>query len=250
MLPVLPEKIGSLRDFWDDASEKFGSETDGHFKLFGVRNVIVFLETIKGKGDYIVTFMRSTDSLDQTIKGLFGSDVPCSKYFDERFKDFTGIYLSHAENVPKLELLMDWQETHEFLEERNMLEMPWCVTAPLLPGKAEEVVKYSKEAATRRDEWVKVLRDHDVVRNLTFLQRTPHGDFVVKYTVTSSPLDKLMEKFLACDQEVCKVARQFAKDVTGIDFSDPQNMPDLRLLFKWDEQRGFDTAEQVIAYSE
>lgn len=250
LLPVLPDKIGEARDFWDDAGERFGSEIEGHLKLFGVRNIMVFLETIPGKGDYLVTFMRSTDGLDRTIRGLFGSDIPCAKYFAAKFLDFTGIDLSKAGNAPKLEQMMDWRETHEFIEERNMLKMPWCATAPIMPGKTDEFRKYIKEAMARRGDWEKMLRDHDVVRNLVFLQHTPQGDFIVKYTVISSPLDELLKAFLACDQEMCTAARRFVSDITGIDFGDPRNLPDLRLLFKWDEQRGFDTAEQVIAYTE
>jgi len=250
MLPVQRGKAGSLRDFWDDAGEKYGTDTDGHFKLFGVQKLLAFMQTMPDDREYLVMYMRTSDTLDKTLKGLFGKDLKCSKHLTSRFKDFTGVDLSKSENLPRLERLFDWKETREFLEERQMNKMPWCSTAPILPGKTQATMKYMKDAMSRRSEWEKLLRDHDVVRNLAFIQHTSQGDYVVKYTVASSPLADLVTAFTSCSHEMCNTARSMAKELTGLDMTNQKNMPDLKLLFKWDDTVGFQTAEQSIAYTE
>ena len=111
-------------------------------------------------------------------------------------------------------------------------------------------MKYMKDAMSRRSEWEKLLRDHDVVRNLAFIQHTSQGDYVVKYTVASSPLADLVTAFTSCSHEMCNTARSMAKELTGLDMTNQKNMPDLKLLFKWDDTVGFQTAEQSIAYTE
>lgn len=251
MLPILPEKAGKVRDFWDDAHEKFSAEIEGHFKLFGVREVQVFLQSMPDDRYYMTMYLRSGDDTSKTLNHIFGSSVGCSKFFTDHFRDFTGLDMSKAENWLKPQVLMDWRETHEYLEERNMVEMPWCYAAPLKPGMTDRVLRlvdeYSKPGTA---DWTKMLRDHDVVRNMSCLQRTQQGDFIVKYIVASNTLEELMKAFLDCNDELCNRSRQMALELTGIDYSDPKNLPGLRLLFKWDDRQGFVTAEQQIAYTE
>lgn len=250
MLPVQQQKLGSFRDFWDDANEKYSMDFDGHFKLNGVQKAMVFLQSMPDEREYMVMYLRSKEGFEKTFRGIFSSDLKCSKYLAARFADFTGIDLSRPENVPELERLIDWTEKREFLEERQMLQMPWCYAAPILPGKTEDLLKYSKEAASRRGEWEKLLRDHDVVRNLSCLQHTKQGDFIVKYVLASNTMEYLLKAFLACSHEMCSMAWNMSRELTGIDFSDPKNLPDVKLLFKWDEIMGFETADQLIAYTE
>jgi hypothetical protein len=158
--------------------------------------------------------------------------------------------MTKPENTPRLELLMDWKETHEFIEERNMLRMPWGYTVPVKQGKTADLMKYVGQMMPKRSEWEKLLREHDVIRDVTFLQHTKQGDFLVKYIVASNTLEDLTKAYMTCTHEMCGTARKFAKDITGIDFSDPKNMPEVRLVLKWDEKEGFETADQLIAYTE
>ncbi len=251
ILPILPHKIGNVRDFWDDVSEKYGNELDGQFKLFGVQKALVFLQTMPEKGDFMVMYLRSRDGFDKTFKEIFGSGMKCSKYFTDQFKDFTGLDLSKKENVPKVEVLWDWTDTHEYLEEKKMLKMPWCFAAPIKPGKTGELLKLAGEMGkSKMSEIESMFRHHDIVRSLTCLQHTPQGDFIVRHILASNPLDELVLAFTTCKEEMCSMAKKLAIEYMGIDFSQQKNVPNVNLLFKWDEQLGFQTAEQTIAYTE
>ena len=251
MLPVQRLKAGNVRDFWSDANEKFSSDFDGHFKLFGVQKVLTFLQTMPDERDYMVMYMQSRDSLDKTFKGLFTSDLPCSKYFSRKSLELTGVDLSKSVNIPKMELLMDWTESHELLEERQMLQMPWCFAAPVKTGKTQDLLKFTKDMTmSRLSDIVKLFRDHDIVRRVTYLQHTSQGDFIVGYMVASNPLDELIKSMGSCTHEICDMVRKADMEYIGINYSDPKNIPDLKLLFKWDDTVGVQTAEQLIAYTE
>ena len=251
MLPVLQHKAGNVRDFWDDVSEQYGSDTDGHFKLLGIEKALVFLQTIPGKGDFMVMYLRSRDNLDKTLKGLFSSDLKCSKYLAGQFKDFTGVDMSRSENLLKPQLLMSWMDNREYLEERNMLKMPWCFAMPIKPGKTDSALKFFNETMKPlMGDMEKLFRDHDIVSRLAFLQRTQQGDFIVNYMLASNALDELVMSLTTCSHELCSIIRKNCMDFTGLDFSDQKNLPNVNLLFKWDSMLGFQTAEQTIAYTE
>ncbi len=251
MLPVQHDRLGSLKNFWDDAAEKYSADIDGHLKLAGVQKAQVFLQTMPDERDYMVIYMQSRNSLERTLKGVFGSDLTCSRNLSGRFAEFTGLDLSKAENLPKLELLMDWSERREFLEERQMLQLPWCVAVPVNRGKTDDLRKLIDDVSRSRvGDVEKLLRDHDVLRALRYLQRTPQGDFMVGYVLSSSTFEGLAGSIASCTGELCGLVKQAAADYFGIDLSDPKSLPDLKLLFKWDETVGFQTAEQTIAYTE
>jgi hypothetical protein len=250
ILPIMPHKIGNVRDFWDDVSEKFGEDTVDQFKGVGIRRILAFLQAMPEKGDYMVIFMQSADSLGQTLQEMFATDDEYSKYLAEQFMDFTGIDLSKEENVPKLELLMDWRDENLFGEQKKMLMMPWCFTVPLKQGKTEEALRFIEMGKSRMPDVEKMLRDHDIIRSLSYLQSTPRGDFIVRHILASKPLDELVMDFVGCNDKFCTMAREKAKELTGIDLSDPDHLPHVELLFKWDERHGFETADQIIAYTE
>ncbi len=251
ILPILPHKLGNVRDFWDDVSEKYGSEADSHFKLNGVHRAIAFLQDISEKGDFLLIFMQSRNSLERTLRDLFASNMECSRYLTEQFKDFSGIDMSREESFPRLELLDDWMETREYMEERGMLTMPWCFALPLKEGKADDVLRFVRDAKkSMAGDIESMLRHHDVVRRLAYLQRMPQGDFVVVHLLASNPLDELVMAMTSCSDKMCSFGRNKIIEFTGIDLSDQKNVPKVELLFKWDESHGFETADQIIAYTE
>ncbi len=251
ILPILPHKIGNVRDFWDDVSEKFRGDTEDQLKGVGVKRLLAFLQVIPYTGDFLVIYMESSDSLDKTLSEMFSTDTECSKYLADQFKDFTGVDMSKEENYPKLQMLMDWKDTHEYLEEKTMLQQPWAFTMPLKAGETEDFLKLMKEVSqTRMGDVENMLRHHDIVRSLAYLQRTSRGDFIVRHILASNPLDDLIAAFVSCDRESCRNIREKALKYFGVDISDPKNMPHVELLFKWDEAHGFETAEQTIAYTE
>lgn len=251
ILPILPHKIGNVRDFWDDVSEKFRGDTEDQLKGVGIKRLLVFLQAIPYKGDFMVIYMEPSDSLGKTLSEIFTTDVEFSKYLTDQFKDFTGIDMSKEENVPKLQLLMDWKDSHEYREEKNMLKQPWAFTMPLKQGETDNLLKLVGEVGrTRMGDVENMMRHHDIVRSLTYLQRSLQGDFIVRHILASNPLDDLIASFVACDQESCRSVRNLASKYFGVDVSDPNNMPHVELLFKWDESHGFETANQTIAYTE
>jgi hypothetical protein len=251
ILPILPHKIGNVRDFWDDVSEKYRGDTEDQFKGVGIKRMLAFLQAMPEKGDFLIMFMQSADSLAETLHAMFATDIEYSKYLTEQFKDFTGVDLSKEENTPKLRLLMDWKDSREYLEEKNMLKMPWCFVASIKPGKTDDLLKLlTKVGKSRMSEIEDLLRHHDIVRSLTYLQHTLQGDFIVRHILASNPLDELIMAFTSCGDKMCNYVKGMAMEFTGIDFSDPKNLPHVELLFKWDEAHGFETAEQTIAYTE
>ncbi len=251
ILPILPHKIGNVRDFWDDVSEKYRGDTEDQLKGAGIKRLLAFLQEIPDKGDFMVIYMESTDELARALNEMFSADIEYSKYLAGQFKDFTGIDLSREENVPGLQLLMDWRDARQYIEEKGMLQQPWSFTVPLKPGKTEDFLKLIGEVGrTRMGDVENMFRHHDIVRSIAFLQRAPEGDFVVRHILASNPLDELIASFTACGNATCSYIRKMGQEYFGVDLSDPKNLPHVELLFKWDEAHGFETAEQTIAYTE
>jgi hypothetical protein len=250
LLPVLPHKLGNVRDFWDDVSEKFRDEMEDQLKGVGIKRILAFLQAMPEKGDFLIIFMQSADGLGQTLQEMFATDDEYSKYLTEQFKDFTGIDLSNEANAPDVELLFDWKDRQMYREEKDMLTMPWCFGVPLKPGKTDEVYRLIERSKAMIPEVEKIARDHDIIRSLSYLQHISGGDFILRHIVASTPLDDLISKFVSCDDEICKKSRAMAMEMTGLDLSDPDQQPHVELLFKWDDRHGFETADQVIAYTE
>lgn len=251
ILPVLPHKIGNVRDFWDDASEKFRGDTEDRLRGVGIKRILAFLQVMPVEGDFMILFMQSADSLDKTLKEMFATDIEYSKYLKDQFIDFSGVDMSREENVPKLELLTDWTDTCQYFEEKNMLMKPWCYAVPIKQGKTDDAMNFFNELKwSRLGEIEAVLREQNVLRRLAFLQRSPQGDFIVQHILTSQSLDELLVNVTSCDAKICNFVKEGLKNFSGIDFSDQRNVPKVELLFKWDEKDGFKTAEQIIAYTE
>jgi hypothetical protein len=195
--------------------------------------------------------VEPTDSLDRTLGEIFTTDVEFSKYLVDQFEDFAGVDMSKEESAPELQLLMDWKEPRQDIEEKDMLEQPWAFTMPLEQGQTEGFIRLTEEVVrTRTSDLERAFRHHDIVRSLAYVQRTPQGDFVVRHIMASKPLDDIIRDFVSCDGESCRNIRDKASKYFGVDISDPDNMPHVELLFKWDESHGFETAEQTIAYTE
>ncbi len=251
IMPILPHKIGNARDLWDDVSEKFRSDTEDRLKDTGIKRLLVFLQTMPEKGDFMVFFMQSRDDLEKTLSRAFSGENEYSKYLTTNCKDITGMDMSKRENMPKIEKVFDWSDTHEYIEEKDMLLKPWSFALALLPGKVEEARSiFNEQKGPQRGEMEKFLRDQDVVRRISFLQRTSQGDFIIHHYLMSQYLDEFINKLASCGQEICDSVRKVSMSITGKDLTDVKNTPKVELLFKWDEKNGFKTAEQIIAYTE
>lgn len=251
ILPIMPHKIGNVRDFWDDAGEKYRDDTEGQLKGVGIKRMLVFLQAIPEKGDFMVFFMQSADRLDRTLLEMFSGNTEYSKRLKEDFKDLTGVNMAKEENMPKIEMLADWADRCEYLEEKNMLKMPWCYAIPIKRGRSEELKNFASNMTwSKGGEIEQMLREYDIVRRLSFLQHAREGDFVVQHILTTHPLDELLMSVSSCDSKLCDDARKAIKEFCEVDVTKQENVPKVELLFKWDEKNGFKTAEQIIAYTE
>ena len=252
ILPIKPHKIGNARDMWDDVSEKYGSDTEDRLKGTGIKRMLVFLQTLPDKGDFMVFFLQSADSLDKTLSGVFAADTEYSKHLADQFKDITGMDMSKKESFPDIEKIADWREKHEYIEEKGTFaKMPWSYAVPVKSGKTAALKEYVKNMmGSRSTEIEKMLREHDIMRRITFLQHTHMGDFIVQHILTTHPLDELLMGMSSCDSKLCSEARKAIGEYIDFDFTKQDNVPNVELLFKWDEKHGFETADQIIAYTE
>ena len=170
----------------------------------------------------------------------------------DKFKEISGIDRSSMlKNVQKIEKLYDWKDSKLFLEERDTLKMPWAWATPILAGKTEDVKQFWK---TRREEHSKDAEDHFKSLNITmmqaYLQHLPQGDFLIQYMCATEQLDKVLLKCMSGDTKSSKFVKSEYMKFSGIDFTKEANLPDLQLIFSWNDVQGFQTTAQEIAYTQ
>jgi hypothetical protein len=92
---------------------------------------------------------------------------------------------------------------------------------PLLPGKTEQFKRFNQEmAGPHRSEFEASLQRQGVTREVVSLQQTPQGDMGIVYF--EAPDIPHVFETLARSQEPFDVwFREQAKDITGVDFSQP-----------------------------
>ncbi len=248
--PILPHKIGDVKDLIDDMCEKRRGDMEQHMHQIGVKKVLAFIQSMQA-GDFIVEYLEMTDDLEKTMEKSASIDTTFQEYAD-KFKEISGIERSTMiKNAQKIEKLYDWNDSKLFLEERDTLKMPWAWATPILPGKTEDVKRFWN---TRREEHSKDAEDHfknlNVFRMQAYLQHLPQGDFLVQYMCASDQLDKVLVKCMSADSKSSKFVKSEYMKFSGIDFTKEANLPDLQLIFSWDDVQGFQTTAQEIAYTQ
>ena len=96
---------------------------------------------------------------------------------------------------------------------------------PILPGKKDkwlEMMKQVNEGAASKE--FKASRESVGVHERSFLQETPHGDFVILTFEGDNPAESFAKMMSEMDADFA----EFAKDVHGLDMSGPApEMPQL-----------------------
>ena len=91
--------------------------------------------------------------------------------------------------------------------------------APLLPGKTEEWRRWIGELNGSRKQEFDDSRRRIGVRERTFLQTTPQGDFVVVTLEGDSPVDSL-KRFAESDDSFSRWFSQMVKACHGLEFKE------------------------------
>lgn len=251
IMPILPHKIGNIKDLVDDMCEKGGGDVEQYMRGIGVKKVLGFIQEMP-VGDFFVEYLEMTGDIKETMEKAERMKTPFLEYGREKFKEISGIERSSMlKEVQKIEKLYDWKDSKLFLEERDTLKMPWAWATPILPGKTEDVKRFWK---TRREEHSKDAEEHfknlNIVRMQAYLQHLPQGDFLVQYMCAADQLDKVLLKCMSGDTKSSKFVKSEYMKFSGIDFTKEDNLPDLQLVFSWDDVQGFQTVAQEIAYTQ
>jgi hypothetical protein len=249
--PILPHKIGNVKDLVDDMCEKNRGDMEQYMRQIGIKKAMGFIQAMQ-VGDFFVEYLEMSGDIKETMEKAESMKTPFLEYGREKFKEISGMERSEMlKNVQKTEKLYDWKDSKLFLEERDTLKMPWVWATPILPGKTEDVRRFWK---TRREEHAKDAEEHfknlDIVSMQAYLQHLPQGDFLVQYMCATEQLDKVMLKCMGADSKSSKFARSEYMKFSGIDFTKEDNLPDLQLVFSWNDVQGFQTAAQEIAYTQ
>ncbi len=250
IVPILPHKIGDVKDLIDDMCEKRRGDMEKHMHEVGVKKVLAFIQSMPS-GDFIVEHLEMADDIEKMMAKADTMETPFQEYAD-KFKEISGIERSSMiKDVKKIEKLYDWKDSKLFLEERDTLKMPWAWATQILPGKTDDVRRFWK---TRQDGHSKDAEDHfknlNVYQMQAYLQHLPQGDFLVQYMCAADQLDKVILKCMSGDTKSSKFVKSEYMKFSGIDFTKEANLPDLQLVFSWDDVQGFQTVAQEIAYTQ
>jgi len=99
-----------------------------------------------------------------------------------------------------------------------------AVAIPILPGKTEQWKKFSSELKTRYKKEFNESRKNLGVQERTFFQPTPQGDFVIVTLEGENP-GEAMKKFGTASDEFTKWFVSQAKEIHGVDLSQPNTLP-------------------------
>jgi hypothetical protein len=101
-----------------------------------------------------------------------------------------------------------------------------AVTIPILPGKMNQFNKFINELKTTRFNEFAESRKKLNVRERTFLQKTPMGDFIV-VTLEGNDPQSAFQKFGKSNDEFTKWFTAQVKEVHGVDLNSPPPSPEL-----------------------
>ena len=105
----------------------------------------------------------------------------------------------------------------------------FAMTVPILAGKTETFKKFMSELTGPRFADFKASRKQLEVRERTFLQQTPMGDFVV-VTLEGSDPEGAFQKFATGKDAFTKWFAEQVKEIHGFDLAAPPPGPLPKLL--------------------
>jgi hypothetical protein len=244
MVPVLPDKVTAMRDFWREAATKKASSMETYMHDVGQTRVMAFLEA-GPQGSYLTQYIRGSTDLRTAFMKNREINLPVSDFIRRAFEDFAAYDFTLQENVPDLEPLFDWAAGKKY-DEASAKHGVYAVK--LLPGITDEVKRFY---AGFKEAWRMLeLEQHyegKLLRVLSFLQHRPEGDYIVEYIESAEDVEKMAEKIMKSDLPAIRLMRDAFMRFSGLDLMKPENMPKLELLFDWSAVSGIHVGEAAMA---
>lgn len=100
----------------------------------------------------------------------------------------------------------------------------FAITVPILPGKTEQWKKFINELKANRYEEFAESRKKLGVRERTFLQSTPQGDFIIVTLEGENP-QKAFTDFAKTNDAFTKWFAKQALEIHGFDLENPPQAP-------------------------
>jgi hypothetical protein len=100
----------------------------------------------------------------------------------------------------------------------------FAMAVPILPGKTEQWIKFSKELTGNRYSDYVASRKKLNVHERSFFQQTPMGDFVI-VTLEGPDPQSAFKNFAAGNDEFTKWFAKEVKEIHGFDLSSPPQGP-------------------------
>ena len=101
----------------------------------------------------------------------------------------------------------------------------FAIAVPIVPGKTEATRAFTKELMGQRHDDFKKSRQRIGARERTFLQTTPHGDFVIVTLEGDNP-QQALSRFGEAKDEFTDWFVEKVKELHGVDL---RNLPDMPL---------------------
>jgi hypothetical protein len=125
---------------------------------------------------------------------------------------------------------------------------PFCFAMPILPGKTPELRQFWAEVSRRYAADVQphmtTVRLHRLV---ACLQHSPIGDLLVQFVDTDGGICQWLERAAAVPTDYTRWMEQTIRDLSGIDWTRPENAPALQPLASWqDADAGVGAATEEV----
>lgn len=243
VVPIQPDRLIGVRDFWREVGIKKASTMDVYLRDVGYTRLMAFLET-SSQGRYMTQYVRGSEDLRTEFLKSRTVDLPIADFVLRKFVEFAGYDFTAPENIPDLELLVDW-ESRKGRDEASEKHAVYAIR--LMPGSADDVKHLYAEMKGRIQE-IDQYTGGVILRVLSFLQHRPEGDYVVEYIGSTENAERIAERIMRSDQPAFKQMKEMMSRLSGVDLTKPENMPKLELLFDWGAGRGIRVGEAAMAH--
>jgi hypothetical protein len=135
-------------------------------------------------GNFVVAYIESEHSFEDTMGGLAASDLAIDRDFIKALADVHGMDMTQPPPGPPPETVAEWQDP-DVRERRPGI----AFFAPLLPGKADAGRAFTREAfVTRAADFAESRRAKGVNAEVATLNSTPQGELICVYVEATDPV--------------------------------------------------------------
>jgi hypothetical protein len=230
VVPVLPDKVGDMKAFWQDVRTKNASALGDYMWSIGQSQLLEFQQNVSGR-TLLVTYVKENSGLGPTFKENRKLNTPMAKYVRDQFENFIGYDFTASQNAPNVEKLWEWKDPNSTGPSKEQA----VFAMPVIPGKSNDVKGlYGELGGARRDDIAQLLQGQSVSRMEAFLQHRAEGDYLVQYIESDKPISAVMEDSIMSGTPVSRFMWTKLADLTGLDLSSP--VLDIHLLYDWRSQ--------------